>query len=159
MHLAHSALKTLSAIAALALLLAACGAGASPSAVSSPPAGSIRAEGAWARPSMGMERAVAVYMTLHNETGVADSLVGAESPAAGTVEVHETTADPSGQMAMHPVEKIDIPAGGSVELKTGGYHIMLIDLTAELTAGDEVEVTLQFATAPDLVVTAEVREG
>jgi copper(I)-binding protein len=62
-------------------------------------------------------------------------------------------------MAMHPVEKIDLPAGGTVELKTGGYHVMLIDLTGDLMAGDEVEVTLHFDQAPDVVVTAEVREG
>jgi periplasmic copper chaperone A len=159
MSFARSPLKAAAALAALSLVVAACSGGASPSTSASQGAGTIKVEGAWARPSMGMERAVAVYMTLTNETGTADALVGAESPAAATVEVHETTADPSGQMAMHPVEKIDLPAGGTVELKTGGYHIMLIDLTGDLMAGDEVEVTLHFDQAPDVVVTAEVREG
>jgi hypothetical protein len=50
-----------------------------------------------------------------------------------------------------------LPDGGTVALEPGGFHIMLIDLTGELMAGDKVEVTLQFETAPDLVVTAEVR--
>lgn len=149
---ARSVLKTAAAVA-LTVMLAACSSGASPSTVG----GAMRAEGAWARQSMGMDLAVAVYLNLTNETGAADALVGAESPAATTVEVHETTADASGQMAMHPVEKIALPVGATVELKPGGYHVMLIGLTGELMAGDKVEVTLQFETAPDLVVTAEVR--
>lgn len=149
---ARSVVKA-AAVAALTVVLAACSTGASPSTGS----GTIRAEGAWARQSMGMDLAVAVYLNLKNETATADSLVGASSPAAATVEIHETSADASGQMAMHPVEKIALPAGGSVELKPGGYHVMLIGLTGELKAGDKVEVTLQFETAPDLVVTAEVR--
>ena len=149
---ARSVMKVAAAVA-LTIALAACSAGASPSTAG----GDMRAEGAWARQSMGMDLAVAVYLTLTNETGSADALVGAESPAAATVEVHETTADASGQMAMHPVEKIALPVGGTVELKPGGYHVMLIGLTGELMAGDKVEVTLQFETAPDLIVTAEVR--
>jgi copper(I)-binding protein len=152
MSSACSVLKA-AATAALTVALAACSAGASPSAAN----GAMRAEGAWARQSMGMDLAVAVYVNVTNETGAADALVGATSPAAATVEVHETTADASGQMAMHPVEKIALPVGGTVELKPGGYHVMLIGLTGELMAGDKVEVTLQFETAPDLVVTAEVR--
>lgn len=152
MSSAHSALK-FATVAALCVVLAACGTAASPS----PTGGEIRAEGAWARQSMGMDLAVAVYMNLTNESGSADALVGAASPAAAKVEVHETSADASGQMAMHPVEKIALPAGGTVALEPGGFHIMLIDLTGELMAGDKVEVTLQFETAPDLVVTAEVR--
>lgn len=149
---ARSVLKV-AAVATLTVALAGCSAGASPSTAS----GDMRVEGAWARQSMGMDLAVAVYLSLTNETGSADALVGAKSTAATTVEIHETTADASGQMAMHPVEKIALPAGGTVELKPGGYHVMLIGLTGELMAGDKVEVTLQFETAPDLVVTAEVR--
>lgn len=151
--LSARSIRKAAALTALALVLAACGPAASPSTVS----GDMRVEGAWARQSMGMDLAVAVYLSLTNETGSADSLVGAASPAAATVEVHETTADASGQMAMHPVEKIALPAGGRVDLEPGGYHIMLIGLTGELMAGDKVEVTLQFETAADLVVTAEVR--
>lgn len=146
------------AFAAMSLVVAGSG-GASPSTSASQAAGTTKVEGGVGAAVDGDGTAVAVYLTLTNESGTADALVGAESPAAATVEVHETTADPSGQMAMHPVEKIDLPVGGTVELKTGGYHIMLIDLTGDLMAGDEVEVTLHFDQAPDLVVTAEVREG
>jgi hypothetical protein len=151
MLLARSITRVAAVAAMIAVFLVACGAGASPSA------GSMRAEGAWARPSMGMDRAGAVYLSLINETGTADALVGAETTAATTVEVHETTADASGQMAMHPVEKVELPAGGRVELAPGGFHIMLIGLTGELTAGQEIELTLHFEHAPDLVVKAAIR--
>jgi copper(I)-binding protein len=150
-------IRKAAALTALALVLAACGTAASPSPSPSTVSGDMRVEGAWARQSMGMDLAVAVYLSLTNETGSADALIGATSPAAATVEVHETTADASGQMAMHPVERIALPVGGRVDLEPGGYHIMLIGLTGELMAGDKVEVTLQFVTAADLVVTAEVR--
>jgi copper(I)-binding protein len=153
--LSARSIRKAAALTTLGLVLAACGSAASPSP--STVSGDMRVEGAWARQSMGMDLAVAVYLSLTNETGSADALIGATSPAAATVEVHETTADASGQMAMHPVERIALPAGGRVDLEPGGYHIMLIGLTGELMAGDKVEVTLQFVTAADLVVTAEVR--
>jgi copper(I)-binding protein len=85
--------------------------------------------------------------------------VSADSPAAGTVELHETTAGESGMMAMHPVERIDLPAGGRVSLEPGGLHVMLIDLVAELAVGDTIELTLTFEHAAPVAVSATVREG
>jgi copper(I)-binding protein len=138
----------------VATALAACSTGGS-----SPSAGSIRVEDAWARPSMGMERAAAAYLVLVNETGQADALVSADSPAAATVELHETTAGASGMMAMHPVDRIDLPADGRVALEPGGLHVMLIDLVAELAVGDTIELTLTFEHAAPVTVSATVREG
>ena len=143
---------------ALALVVAAAVLGACSTAVA-PSTGSMRVEDAWARQSMGVDRAGAAYLVIVNDTGTADSLVGATSPAAETVELHETAADASGQMAMHPIDKIDLPAGGRVTLQPGGMHIMLIDLTGDLVAGQQIDVTLDFATAPDVVVKATVRAG
>jgi copper(I)-binding protein len=141
------------AIAALFLSLAlvACTSSASP------PAAAIGVEDAWARPSMGMDRAGAVYLVLVNETATADRLVSATSPAAGTVELHETAAGASGMMAMHPVHGIDIAAGERVALEPGGFHVMLIGLTQPLTAGDTVELTLTFEHSPSVTVSAPVR--
>jgi copper(I)-binding protein len=62
-------------------------------------------------------------------------------------------------MTMREVASIELPAGEMVELKPGGYHIMLIDLVAPLEVGDEIELTLTFEKAGDRTVTAEVREG
>jgi copper(I)-binding protein len=122
-------------------------------------AASLTVDGAWARPSMGMDRAGAAYLVIYNPTGVDDALIGVSTPAAATVELHETSADASGMMAMHPVERIAIPAGGSAELKPGGYHIMLIGLTAPLVVGSKIDLTLRFQTAAPITVQAEVKQG
>jgi periplasmic copper chaperone A len=58
---------------------------------------------------------------------------------------------------MHPVERIEVPAGGSVSLEPGGYHIMLINLTQELEVGGTIDLTVTFEKAGDIKVTAEVR--
>ncbi len=59
---------------------------------------------------------------------------------------------------MQEVDKIDIPAGGTVELAPGGYHVMLLNLGSDLKVGDSIGVTLTFKNAGEVKVTAEVRE-
>jgi len=81
--------------------------------------------------------------------------MGSESPMASGMPA--ATMASGGMMGMRPVARLDIPAGGKVELKPGGYHIMLIELTRELKVGDKVEITLTFEKAGDVKVTAEVR--
>jgi copper(I)-binding protein len=146
--------------AALALLLAASGVAACSSGGNpGPTTGALSVSGAWARPSPSMALAGAAYFTITNGTGKADRLLGVTSPAAKHPELHETTADASGMMAMHPVDGIDVPAGGTVDLKPGGYHVMLIDLTADLVAGSKIELTLQFRDAGAMTISAEVRKS
>ncbi|MCB0951743.1 MAG: copper chaperone PCu(A)C [Microthrixaceae bacterium] len=67
--------------------------------------------------------------------------------------------DGGGMMSMQPVDSIEIPAGESVELEPGGYHIMVLDLAADLVAGDTVEVTLTFDSGETQKVDAEVKES
>ena len=62
-----------------------------------------------------------------------------------------------GSMGMRPVARLEIPAGGSVALQSGSYHIMLIGLTKPLAAGETVELTLLFEKAGAITVRAEVR--
>ena len=123
---------------------------------------------AWARPSSAMASAGAAYMTIQNNGTATDALVGASSPAATTVEVHETVVMGSpapgasgdgGMMGMQPVERLEIPAGGSVQLKPGSYHIMLIGLKQDLKAGDTIEITLTFEKAGELPLSVPVKEG
>jgi periplasmic copper chaperone A len=146
-----------------AATLAACSSAASPS-----PAGGIAVTGAWARASSATAAAGAAYMTITNSGSAADAVVGAASPAAATVEVHETyvMGSPaasggmgmgSGAMGMRPIPRLEIPANGSVELKPGSYHIMLIGLTKDLVVGEKIEITLTFEKAGKVTVTAEVR--
>ncbi|MCP4436361.1 MAG: copper chaperone PCu(A)C [Actinomycetia bacterium] len=65
----------------------------------------------------------------------------------------------SGMMTMQEVEEVPVPADGSVALEPGGYHIMLLDLAADLTAGDTVEVTLLFSSGAEETIDAEVRDS
>jgi copper(I)-binding protein len=64
-----------------------------------------------------------------------------------------------GSMTMREVESIELPAGETVALEPGGFHVMLLDLVEPLEVGDTFEVTLTFASGATQVVTAEVREG
>lgn len=86
----------------------------------------------------------AAFLTLKN-AGTSDrQLVAASSNAAQTVELH-THINDGGVMRMRQVKAIDIPANGVTELKPGGMHIMLIGLHESLEAGDQIDLTLQFA--------------
>ena len=75
------------------------------------------------------------------------------------VEVHETSVDGAGMTDMQPVAKVVIPAGQSVVFKPGSYHLMLMDLTAELTAGETIELDLVFEHAGKVVVRAAIRQA
>jgi len=101
------------------------------------------------------------FMTLRNETGADARLVSVSVPAsvARAAELHETTVDASQVMRMRPVEGIDIPRGGEVQLAPGGLHIMLLDVQPSVVVGDKVELTLTFADGATLVVPADVREA
>lgn len=125
----------------------------------SPAAGSLSADGAWARVSPMMERAGAAYLVIRNSGTTDDALVSVSSPAAAVVELHETKDDGTGQMMMSPVESIPVPAGGMAELKPGSFHIMLIDLVAPLEAGAIVPLTLTFQGGATLEVMAPVGDG
>ena len=113
--------------------------------------------------AMGSEQATGrvtgAFMVIENAGDTPDQLVGAAvSPGiAGAVEIHETTVGENDVMQMRPVQAIEVPARGSVELKPGGYHIMLLDVQRDLNPGDTVTLTLSFASGASLDVDATVR--
>jgi periplasmic copper chaperone A len=129
---------------------------AAPDALPSPATGALSVEGAWARPSPMVDRAGAAYMVIHNAAVTDDALVAASTPAAAFVEIHQTSEQADGTMAMTPVASIPVPAGGSAVLEPGGYHLMLIDLVAPLEPGAVLEVSLAFESGAELVVPVEV---
>jgi hypothetical protein len=98
----------------------------------------------------------AAYMTIRGGSE-ADRLIRAESDVAEVIELH-TVENDGGVMKMRPVEGIDVPAGGEVQLAPGGFHVMLINLKRELKPGDTVALTLQFEKAGAVSVEASVRE-
>jgi len=118
----------------------------------------IEVEGAWARPSPKMAGAGAAYMVLKNSGNEADKLLSASTPAAAVVELHESFMDENNVMRMRPVEggAIKVPAGGSVELKPGGLHIMLINLTEPLQPGMTIPLTLRFEKSGEIEVQVSV---
>lgn len=108
----------------------------------------------WVRAGMkGMNSAA--YLTLQS-SGEDDVLVGATSELADATEVHRSFMDGS-VMRMEPAGPLAIPAGGSVELAPGGYHIMLIGLRDDLAEGTEARLTLQFGRAGELPLSLPVR--
>ena len=145
-------------VSALLFTLAACSSRSGVASASVAPAAPLVSD-AWVRPPIGPDRPAAGYMTIANPGGEADALVGVSSPIATSVEIHESMADASGMMAMQPVERIDIEAGGSAKLEPGGYHLMLMGVTKMPALGETVELTLTFEKAGDVVVQAEVKAG
>ena len=98
----------------------------------------------------------AAFMTIRNRSGRADRLVRAECDAAMMVEIHQTTVKDN-VASMSPIDYIEAPARGHVELAPSGYHVMLMGLKRDLKAGDRLELTLTFQNAGRIVVAAEVR--
>jgi periplasmic copper chaperone A len=119
------------------------------------PAEGMVVTGAWARATMDTSRPSAAYMLITNGTATDDALVGVSSPA-GNAETHETTVGDSGMMGMQHVDRIPLPAGATVALKPGGYHIMIMELAAPLTEGSSIELTLSFEKAAPMTIVAEV---
>ncbi|MBI5933313.1 MAG: copper chaperone PCu(A)C [Chloroflexi bacterium] len=120
----------------------------------------IRVEDAWGRPSPAAASAGAFYMTIYNDGSEADTLLSATSPACMMAELHESYMMDNGAMGMRPVEggSIEIPAGGSAELKVGGLHVMCMDKMADFKTGDTYQITLKFEKAGEIVVDVEIKD-
>lgn len=104
----------------------------------------VKVEGAWARASVPGQKGTGAFMKLTAPLGA--RLVGASSPAAGVTEVHEMKLD-GDVMRMRAVPVLELPAGKPVELKPGGFHVMLLDLKAPLAKDSTVPLTLTFKDA------------
>lgn len=93
----------------------------------------------------------AAYMTIVNNGSEDDALIAASAPVADRVELHETVTV-GAETKMQKVDKIEVPAGERVQLKPGGLHVMLLDLTQELKKGDKYTLTLKFESGQTLDV-------
>lgn len=97
----------------------------------------------------------AVYLTVTNHTDATDTLESVTTDAGGTAELHKTSDD-NGTMTMGSVGAVDIAAGGTLVLKPGSYHIMIMNPTKPLALGDSVAVTLHLSHAGAVKVDAKV---
>lgn len=180
-------LKSIAPAVVMAIAITACAAPptSAPAAQSSTPS-NITVTGAWARPALGgmaMEEATkdpnattnmtetssmdhssmnmgamsAAYMVLENKGG-ADTLTSVSGDVAEMIQVHQTK-EKDGMMVMEEAkEGIPVPANGNVELKPGGYHVMLMNLKQDLKPGDTFKLTLKFQSGKEVTVDVPVRE-
>jgi len=95
------------------------------------------------------------FFVVANAGATSDTLISVASPAASSAEIHQMAMD-GGVMKMRSVPALDIPSGGKLELKPGGYHVMLLDLKQPLKAGDKVPLTLTFQNAGSIIVSVDV---
>ena len=112
--------------------------------------GGVQIENAYARATVPGQMAAGGFMKIENK-GAADQLISASSPVAGEVQLHEMAMD-GNVMKMRQVKDIVVPAGGAVELKPGGLHLMFMNIKAPLSAGETVPVKLKFAKAGEVEV-------
>ena len=108
----------------------------------------------WVRGTVAQQRATGAFMKLTAPNGA--RLVEVRSPVAGVVEIHEMTLD-NNVMRMRQVPMLDLPAGKAIELKPGGYHVMLMDLKQPMKAGESVPITLVFEDKDKKRQTVEVQ--
>src|SRR3954465_13751317 len=104
----------------------------------------VKAEAAWARASVQGQRGTGAFRRLTASEPL--TLVGVASPVAGVAEVHEMKME-GDVMRMRAMPALELPARQPVELKPGGYHVMLQELKAPLRADTAIPLTLTFRTA------------
>jgi periplasmic copper chaperone A len=98
---------------------------------------------------------IAAYFTIENHGATADQLIGISTASAASAMLHETT-NSDGVMKMNMLEKLDIAAGATVQMKPAQLHVMLVGPKAPYKAGDDVAFELVFATAGKMQVVAKV---
>ncbi len=101
----------------------------------------VTVKDAWVRATVPQQKATGAFMQLQSATDA--KLVSASSSVAPITEVHEMAMQDN-VMRMRQVPAIDLPAGKTVELKPGGYHVMLMDLPQQVKEGQTVALTLVF---------------
>lgn len=170
-------MRKLAVMAAVALgigALAGCG---GDDGESTGAAAKVTVEGQWARTSPMMASNGAAYMKLTSADGDALLSASVDASVAAKTEIHETvmaeggsdttmgmggsetTMGMGGEMTMRPIAKLELPAGQTVELEPGGYHIMLLDLAKPLEVGTSITITLTFEKAGEVTVDVPVRDS
>ena len=115
----------------------------------------VEIKDAWIRTSVPGQKATGAFMKITAKEGT--RLVSVASPVAGVAEVHEMKMD-GGVMTMRAVTGgLELPAGKTVELKPGGFHVMLMDLKAALPKDSTVAMTLTFKDAKGVESKVELK--
>ena len=118
--------------------------------------GDLEIDHPWSRATPPGAKVAGGYFTVANHGGTPDRLISVTSNIAAKAEVHEMAVK-DGVMTMRPVEGgLEIPAGGKVELKPGGYHLMLMGLKRPAKQGEAFPATLTFEKAGSITVEFQV---
>ncbi|MGV2981578.1 DUF1775 domain-containing protein [Camelimonas sp. ID_303_24] len=142
-----------------ALALKTAGQGAASSPVSGSQAASARqltASGGWTRATPNGAKVAGAYVAIANGGPKGDVLLGGRFDVADRVEVHDMTMTDGVMRMRHLEQGLEIPAGGSVELRPGGLHLMLMGLKKQLRQGDAIQGVLTFRDAGDVAVSLPV---
>ncbi len=122
--------------------------------IAGPALAQVEVKDAWVRGTVAQQQATGAFMQLRAAEDL--RLVQVQSPVAGVVEIHEMKMD-GGVMRMRPITALDLPASRTVELKPGGYHVMLMDLKQPLAEGETVPLTLTVESRGGKRSTVEVK--
>lgn len=142
----------------IAALLFVCAFGSSAAALAHDyTLSSLKIDHPFARATPPGARTGGVFVTIENTGTRTDRLIGASSPVAGVAELHEMSVD-AGMMRMRGVAAMDLKPGETLQLKPGGYHVMLGDLKQPLKAGEKFPMTLKFQNAGAIEVSVRVEE-
>ena len=107
----------------------------------------VKVDGGWAKATVQGQKGTGAFMNITAKEGT--RLVGVSSPVAGVAEVHEMKME-GDVMTMRAVPVLELPAGKTVQLLPGGYHVMLMDLKMPLAKDSSVPMTLRFKNAKGL---------
>lgn len=116
----------------------------------------IKVEDPWVRVTFGQSRATAGYMSLIDQSGKGNALVGLEMADGARAEIHETVTE-GDIVKMRMVKALTIPAGGKAELTPTGGHIMIMGLKGPLKVGDTLPMKLKFADGTEMMTYFAVR--
>ena len=111
----------------------------------------------FARSTPAGAKAGGAYLSIENKGKVADKLLSASSPKAGSVELHTMSMD-GNVMRMRQIPAIDVAPGATVKLAPGGLHIMLQEIKQPLKKGEKFPMTLVFERAGEVKVEVVVED-
>ena len=100
---------------------------------------SVQITDPWVRATVPQQKATGAFMQITAPKAM--RLLEVRSPVAGVAEIHEMSMTDN-MMRMRQIKELALPAGKAVELKPGGYHVMLLDLKGQVKAGDKIALTL-----------------
>ena len=118
-------------------------------------AGDLHIQHPWSRALPPVATTGAAYMVIQNQGAESDTLLGASTPIAEDVQLHEHVHHDD-VMTMQRVDSIELAPGEQVEFAPGGYHVMLFGLQQPLVAGHTYPMTLKFAQAGDVNVEVHI---